>query len=241
MNLPGKIPLALVLMSLLFFFPTIAPLTDSVLRDLGVPSAMNIPVSSAIWNHYLLGLISLCGGIAFLAVTRKGNPTWYLGIPLVLAFAVIVVAPFAGALFVIHDPSPPLYHPGVMLSLLAGYGLFLLPPCAALFFWSQRRLGRWVPVMTGIALVITLNALIFAFYLFSPYLVAAGFLPPAEPQYIDGHLVKMADGEGILFLFLHYMIGLPLLGICFLALAALFWHAARGTDPAPPPASGATP
>jgi len=221
------IPLALVLMAFLFFFPAIAPFTDGVLRDLGVPPAMSIPVSSAIWNHYLLGLISLCGGIAFLLWTRGENPAWYLGIPLVLAFAIIVVAPFAGALFVIHDPSPPLYHPGVVLSLLAGYGLFLLPPCAALFFWSQKRLGRWVPVMTGIALIITLNALIFTFYLFSPYLVAAGFLPPAEPRYIDGHLVKMADGEGILFLFLHYTIGLPLLGICFLVLAALSWRAGR--------------
>jgi hypothetical protein len=232
--------MALAGISLVCFSAATPPFFVSVLQVLGAPSGVTIPLTYVIWNNTLLSFIALCSGIAFLVWTREENPSWYLGIPLVIAFAVLVVAPFAAALFIIHDPSPPLYHPGGVLSLLAGYGLFLLPPCAALFFWSQRRLGKWVPVMTGIALVITLNALIFAFYLFSPYLVTAGFLPPAQPQYIDGHLVKMADGEGILFLILHYMIGLPLLGICFLALSALSWHAARRTSPVSP-ASGVVP
>ena len=226
MKSPRGVPLALVAMSLLFFFPIIAPLTDSVLRALGAPSSVTIILSSAMWSTIPLGLVSLCGGIAFLVWTRDGNPAWHLGIPLVVAYAVIVVAPVAEGFFVIHDMSPPLYHPGIVCSLLAGYGTVLLPPCAALFFWSQRRAGWWASVMTGVALVITLNALVLTFYVLSPYLVAAGLLPPAQPQYIDGQLVK-SDGEGLLFLLLHYMIGLPVLGLCFLALAGYSWYTVR--------------
>lgn len=226
-----SVPLALVAMSLLFFFPAIAPLTDRVLRALGAPSGVTIILSSMMWSTIPLGLVSLCGGIAFLVWTREENPSWHLGIPLVVAYAVIVVAPVAEGFFVIHDMTPPLYHPGVVCSLLAAYGTVLLPPCAALFFWSQRRAGRWAPVMTGIALAVTLNALILTFFVLSPCLVTAGLLPLAQPQYIDGQLVK-SDGEGLLFLLLHYMIGLPVIGLCFLGLAGLFWYKGR-RDAAP--------
>jgi hypothetical protein len=234
---PGKvIPLALVMMSVLFFCDIIAPLTDQMPRDLGASFDISMILSSVIGNHTLPGLISLCGGIAFLLSTRVENPSWCLGIPLVVAYAIIVLSPFVAGLIVISDPNPPFWHPGVVLSLLSGYGtVFLLPPCAALFFWSQRRMGRGVPVMTGIALVITLIAMIFTFYLLSPYLVAAGFLPPAQPHYIDGQPVKMADGEGVLFLILASMFGLPVIGICFLALAVLSWFTAGMVVPAPAP------
>ena len=177
------IPFALVAMSLVFFCTIIAPLTDSVLQGLGAPSSVTIPLSSVIWNNTLPGLISFCGGIAFLAGTRDENPSWYLGIPLVVAYAIIAVAPVVAGLFVISDPSPPLYHPGVVLSLVAAYGtVFLLPPCAALFFWSQRQQGRWAAVMAGIALLITLNSLVLTFYILSPYLVSAGLLPRRIPS-----------------------------------------------------------
>ncbi|MDD1686107.1 hypothetical protein [Methanoregula sp.] len=232
MKSPWSVSLALVAMSLLFFFSAIAPFVDGVLRGLGAPSSLTIPVSSVMWSPTLLALISLCGGIVFLVWTRGENPSWHLGVPLVVAYAIIACAPVAGGLFIIHDMNPPIYHPGVVCSLLSAYGTVLLPPCAALFFWSQRRAGWWAPVMTGIALAITLNALVLTFFVFSPYLVAAGLLPPAQPQYIDGQLVK-SDGEGLLFLILHYTIGLPVLGICFLALAAHSWYTAHRAVPSP--------
>ncbi|HNX16839.1 MAG TPA: hypothetical protein PKM50_00760 [Methanoregula sp.] len=235
---PGRIaPLALVAMSLLFFVTAIAPLTDIVLRSIGTPPAVIIPLSSMIWDFSLLGLISLCGGIVFLANIRKENPSWYLGIPLVVAYAVIVLSRVIGGLIVIHDPSPPLYHPGVVCSLLSSYGtVFLLPPCAALFFWSEKRLGRWVTVMAGIALVVTLNSLIVMFYVLSPYLVTAGLLPPAQPH-IAGQPIT-ADGQGLEFLILAYMIGLPVIGICTLALAVILWHNARRPVKPPLPSAG---
>lgn len=227
--------LALVAMTPLFFFAALGPFIDQMLWDFGDPFSMRIPLSSVMWNISLFGLIALCGGIAFLTSMRKENPSWYLGIPLVVAYATIAITPVVAGFFVIYDPSPPLFHPGIVLSLLAAYGtVFLLPPCAALFFWSQRQQGWWPAVMAGIALLITLNSLVLTFYIFSPYLVSAGLISPPPPQYIDGQLVK-TDGEGILFLFVHLMIGLPVIGICIIALAGYTWYTTKKAAPAPSP------
>lgn len=233
----GLQALALTAMTPLLFCAAIGPFIDQLLWNLGDPLSMRIPLSIVMWNNTLLAIIGLCGGIAFLAATREGNPSWYLGIPLIASYAIIAVSPLAAGFFVINDPSPPLYHPGVILSLLISYGtVFLLPPCAALFFWSQRAFSRWAEFMSVLSLLITLNSLVLTFYLFSPYLVSAGLLSPTQPQFIDGHPVK-TDGEGLLFLFIHYMIGLPLLGICFLVLAVLNWCAARKTGSGPSPSA----
>lgn len=224
------LPLALVAMSLLFFIATLAPLCDTVLWNIGAPSDMKMLLSSVIWDHTLLSFIALCGGIAFLACTRRENSSWYLGLPLVVAFAIITISPFIAGLLVIHDPRPPLYHPGIVWTLLSQAVFFLLPLWAALFFWSQRRLGWWVQVMAGITLLMALNALVVTFYATAPFLISAGLLPPPQPQYIEGQLVK-TDGEGMLFLLMHYLIGLPVAGLFFLALAGYFWYTAWKSAP----------
>jgi len=229
------VPLALVAMSLVFFSIALTPLIEIVLRAAGTPSGAMILLSSLLWNNTLFCVLGLCGGLVVLLATRKEHPAWYLGIPLVAAYALIAVAPFLGQILVVYDPSPPLYHPGILIMFIASYGvLFLLPPCAALFFWSQRQTGRWAPVMAGIALVVTLNSLIVMSYVFSPYLISAGLLPPAQPQYINGQHVQ--SEAGILFLILGYMVGLPVLGICILVLAILRWRDVRRavTPPEPP-------
>ncbi len=231
----GVQALALAVMTPLFFCPAISPFINQVLWSFGDPLGMRIPLSAMMFNIPALAFIALCGAMVFLAATRKGNPSWYLGIPLACAYAIIAASPVYAGFFVIHDPSPPLYHPGVIMGILAAYGIvFLLPPCAALFFWSQRQRGRGAALMSGIALLITLNSLILTFFILSPYLVSAGFLPAPQPHYIDGHPVK-TDGEGLLFLFIHLMIGLPLLGIGFLALAAFIHYRARREISAPLP------
>jgi len=109
--------------------------------------------------------------------------------------------------------------------------MFLLPLSTALFFWSQRQRIRWAPWITVIALLVTINAAVVAFYALSPWLVTAGIIPPPQPVYIDGHLAK-TDGEGLLFLFVDMYLGLPILGFCCLALAAVFFQASRKPDPA---------
>jgi hypothetical protein len=117
-----------------------------------------------------------------------------------------------------------------IIALVSAYGSFLLPPCAALFFWSQSQLGKWRIVPVAIALILTLNAMAFFFSFFSSYLVAAGVLSPPPPVVVDGYRVK-TDGEGLVFLFFHLIIGLPVLGACFLALAAFTCYADRMAVP----------
>ena len=167
--------------------------------------------------------ISLCGGVAFLVGTRKINPSWYLGIPLCTAFAITAISPLVDGILVIHDLSPPIYHPGILWTLLSQAAFFLLPLCAALFFWSQRPLERYSIVLAGVTLLMTLGSLAALYFSFFPYLVSAGLVPPPQPHYVDGHPVK-THGEGLLFLFFHFMVGLPVAGLCFLALAVLCWY-----------------
>jgi hypothetical protein len=226
-------PLALAVMSALFFCIPITSLTGTVLRSLAIPLDVQAALMPVMDNFSLLGFISLCGGIAFLMSTREENPSWYLGIPLCLAFAIIALSPVVSGILVIRGMNPPIYDPGILWILMSQAAFFLLPPCAALFFWSRKDQGRWVPVLTGIALVVTLGSLAALYFAFFPYLVSAGLIPPPQPHYIDGQLVK-TDGEGLLFLFFHYMVGMPVLGICFLALAAYYWYTARKAFPAPP-------
>lgn len=223
---PGWIlPLALVAMSAVFFSIMLAPLTDMVLKGLVIPPELRYLLSNLFWNSSLTAGISLCGAVAFLTVTRKENPSWYWGIPLLGALAFIAFSPLL-SLFPIRDPTPAFYDPLVIAVLVSAYGTFLLPLCTILFFWSQRQLGTWRIVLIALALVITLNSLCFWYSFTHSYFVAHGLLSPPEPVYIDGHPVK-TDGEGLLFLFLHYMVGMPITGFCFLTLAAFEWHAAR--------------
>jgi hypothetical protein len=176
--------------------------------------------------------ISLCGGIAFLLATKNENSSWYLGIPLCIMFAITAVSPLVSAILVIHDPSPPIYHPGVLWILLSQAAVCLIPPCAALFFWSQRALGRWVPVLAALALLITISSAAMLYAEFSPWLVSAGLIPQEPPTMVDGQLVRM-ENDGALILYL--LFGLPIIGILFLVLAGMSWLAARRGFPASSP------
>ena len=172
--------------------------------------------------------VSLCGGIAFLLVTRNENPSWYLGIPLCIMFAITAISPLVSGILVINDPSPPIYHPGILWILLSQAAVCLIPPCAALFFWSQRALGRWVPVLAALALLITLSSAAMLCAEFSPWLVSAGLIPPESPPMVDGQVVRM-ENDGPLILYLGF--GLPLIGIFFLILAAAAWFTSKGAVP----------
>jgi hypothetical protein len=182
--------------------------------------------------------ISLCGGIAFLLATRNENSSWYLGIPLCIMFAITAVSPLVSAILVIHDPSPPIYHPGVLRILLSQAAVCFIPPCAALFFWSQRALGRWVPVLAALALLITISSAAMLYAEFSPWLVSAGLIPQEPPAMVDGQVV-MTENDGPLFLYL--MFGLPIIGTLFLALAAGFWYVSGRTTPGNSPSPEAQP
>jgi ribose/xylose/arabinose/galactoside ABC-type transport system permease subunit len=176
--------------------------------------------------------ISLCGGVAFLLVTRNENPSWYLGVPLCIMFAITAVSPLVSGILVVHDPSPPIYHPGVLWILLSQAAVCLIPPCTALFFWSLRALGRWVPVLAALALLITINSAAMLYAEFSPWLVSAGLIPPEPPSMVDGQVVR-TENDGPLILYLGF--GLPVIGIFFLILAAATWYTSLRTPPSDSP------
>jgi hypothetical protein len=209
--------LSLPAMSVLFFCLPLLTVLNAVLGFLANTTGLDlIPYVS---DFSIPAFISLCGGIVFLISTREGNPSWFLGIPLCIAFAITAISSVVSGLLVISNPNPPIYEPGIVWTLLSQAAFCLLPPCAALFFWSQKRLGRWVPVLAGIALVITLCSVAVLYFEFSPYLVSAGFIPPGPPH---------VENDG--FLILYLMFGLPIIGILFLVLAAFWWFTTgRGT------------
>ena len=215
-----KIYLALVVMSAVFFSVPLISVLDTVQVYLVMTTGLELPLAFMLGDFSFTAFISLCGGVAFLLSTRTENPSWSLGIPLCLAFAITVVSSLVSGLLVITGLNPPIYEPGVVWILLSQTVFCLLPPCAALFFWSQKWLGRWVPVLAGTALVITLCSVATLYFEFSPYLVSAGLIMPGPPH---------VENDG--FLLLYLMFGLPSIGILFLALAAVCWYVSGRTTP----------
>jgi hypothetical protein len=215
--------LSLIAMSALCFYAILLPFWDTVPGFL-----VNITgLEQLYWlaDISFWAFVSLCGGVAFLLSTRSGNPSWYLGIPLCIMFAITAVSPLVSGILVIHDPSPPIWHPGILWILLSQAAFCLLPPCAALFFWSQRALGSWVPVLAAVALLITLSSAAMFSAEVSPYLVSAGLIPPEPTPLVNGLPVKV-ENDGPLILYMGF--GLTIIGIFFLILAAATWFTSRG-------------
>ena len=215
--------LSLIAMSALCFYAILLPYWDTVPGFL-----VNITgLEQLYWlaDVSFWAFISLCGGVAFLLSTRNENPSWYLGIPLCIMFAITAVSPLVSGILVIHDPNPPFSHPGILWILLSQAAFCLLPPCAALFFWSQRALGSWVPVLAAVALLITLSSAAMFSAEASPYLVSAGLIPPEPTPMVNGLPVKV-ENDGPLILYMGF--GLPIIGIFFLILAAVSWFTSGG-------------
>ena len=222
--------LSLIALSAFCFYAPLIPFLYPVLAFPANITGLNqlyVLADSSFW-----AFISLCGGIAFLLATRNEIPSWYLGIPLCIMFAITALYPLVGGILVIHDPSPPIWHPGILWILLSQVAVCLIPPCAALFFWSQRALGWWVPVLAALALLITISSAAMLSAELSPWLVSAGLIPPEPPAMVDGRVVRM-ENDGALILYL--LFGLPIIGILFLVFAGMSWLAARRGFPASSP------
>lgn len=225
--------LSLVAMSVFCFSAILFPVWDQVPGFL--VNTTGLEQLYCLADTSFFAVVSLCGGIAFLLATKNENPSWHLGIPLCIMFALIAVSPLVSGILVISDPEPPIYHPGILWILLSEAAVCLIPPGAALFFWSQRAPGKLVPVLSGIALAVTLFSLGMLWAEISPYLVSAGLLPPAPPELVNGLPVR-SENDG--FLILTLMFGLPLIGILFLLLAGMSWYTSLRAVPEPPRSPG---
>jgi hypothetical protein len=197
---------ALAAMSAIFFyfFGLIIPNIVIMMLggDPGLPYLGSIIFSA---GPILLGLISLCGCLVFLQKTRTWNRYWYLGIPLCLAIAVAIVSLFLSTVLPIASVLPLLADPGYLNRVAPGVALFLLPPCSALFFWSQKTIRGNGTGLVIIALGISILSTILLYGLFFP------------EQYAPGEHVGMSVYEPLYWFYL--MLGMPAMGAMYLALA----------------------
>jgi hypothetical protein len=224
--------LSLTAMSALSFSLILLTVLHAVLRFLVNTTGLEFIHSLndfiySLGNFSVPAFISLCGGIVFLAGTRKENPSWYLGMPLCTAFAVMAISPAVEGFLVIHSPTPATLEPGRLWFYADRAAFSLLPLCAALFFWSQKQLGRAIPLVIGIMLVISLSSIGALVHDFFPAVIPAGLHPP--------------HADMTLFLAIYLLIGLPLIGIVFLALAVFSWYTSVRTAPPESPLPGIQP
>lgn len=136
----------------------------------------------------IFGLISFCGCILFLNLTRKYSRLWYFGIPLGITLAVILI------------PSNISNNLGLGLA-----AIFLLAPCSALFFYSEKRMNNGSMGLVIISIVVSILSAAFIYGMIFP------------PQYAPGSKVGLEPTE--LYFWVYYMLGLPVIGALFLSHA----------------------
>lgn len=96
--------LSLIAMSAFCFYALLLPLLGPVPGNLVTITGFK----QLYWLDYpsFWAFITLCGGVAFLGSTRKENPSWYLGIPLVAVFAFIAFSPAFFEIFSLTRSKP---------------------------------------------------------------------------------------------------------------------------------------
>jgi len=143
------------------------------------------------------GLISVCGCIHYLNLARNQSRPWYWGIPLGIALAVTTISAFITPVPLIPD----------MMFLNQDTGqaaLFLLAPCSAIFFYSEKQVNEGGMGLVYIALIVSVLSAI----------LLAGLIFPQ--QYAPGEHVGGPSAFELAF-WIYYMLGLPIVGALFLS------------------------
>jgi hypothetical protein len=157
----------------------------------------------------IFGLISFCGCVSFLILTRKHSRLWYFGIPLGITLAVILI--------------PTDISHNLSIGLVA---IFLLGPCSALFFYSEKRMNNGSMGLVIIAIIASILSAAFLYSMIFP------------PQYAPGSKTGVGPDATELYFWVYYMLGLPVIGVLFLAHAFGVHHrnSKSGNLPAQKPA-----
>jgi heme/copper-type cytochrome/quinol oxidase subunit 2 len=141
----------------------------------------------------VLGIISLCGCIVSMSLDKKQSPYWYWGIPLCIATAVVTIVSL-------------LFLMGIsFIGWNALQSFILLTPCAALFFYSEKKVNGSGMGLVIISIVISVL----------PAILLYGLIFPQ--QYAPLEHVFMSPFE-VLF-WVYYLLGLPIVGALFLTRA----------------------
>jgi hypothetical protein len=142
---------------------------------------------------FFLGLISFSGAIIFLYTTKNEIRAWFLGIPLIVAIAVVTISSLINPAVL---TGLPVYGAEVIFSSINGIiALYLLAPFSALFFWSLKELRSDVKVLV--------------------------LLPLGVSILFSGLIIEMLTMHDMIPYFLFYsLIGMPLIGVEFIATSA---------------------
>ncbi|MDO9326706.1 MAG: hypothetical protein Q7T80_17280 [Methanoregula sp.] len=153
----------------------------------------------------VLGLISAGGCIFYLSLTKHQSRRWYFGIPLAIALTGITLSSFISPLSLIPDI--------VFLNQNTGQAaLFLLAPCSALFFYSEKQTNDSDMGLVIISLIICILSALLLYGLIFP------------PQYAPGSKTGAGPTLSELCFWIYYMLGLPIIGALFLSRASGFHH-----------------
>lgn len=151
----------------------------------------------------VLGLISACGCIFFISLTKNQSRLWYFGIPLCITLAVTTLSSFLSPL--------PLNPDSMLLNQNTGQAaLFLIAPCSALFFYAEKRKDNGGMGLVIISLVVCILSAVLLYGLIFPQQYAPGSKSGAGPTASE------------LSFWVYYMLGLPIIGAMFLSRASGF-------------------
>lgn len=200
---PDKKSLALVAMSAVFFsvFGMFLLLAFSGISGWGYDYSF-FGSNYTIPTFGIFGLISFCGCVIFLILARKQSRLWYSGIPLGITIAVILI------------PSGISNNLGIGLA-----AIFLLAPCSALFFYSEKRMNHGGMGLVIVSLVVSILSAAFILSMIFPPHTTPGSTAGPEPAE--------------LYFWVYYMLGLPVIGALFLfhAFGVHRQNAEPGTHP----------
>ena len=207
---PDKKPLALAALSLVFFsvfgmFVLVFVRGISGFHEIPWFGSNNLAALQGV-----LGLISAGGCIFFLSLTKNQSRLWYFGIPLAITLTIITLSSFITPL--------PLNPDMMVLNQNTGQAaLFLLAPCSALFFYSEKQKNDGAMGLVILSLVVCILSALLLYGLIFP------------PQYAPGSKTGAGPIVSELCFWIYYMFGLPIIGALFLSRAFGFHH--QETEP----------
>lgn len=138
---------------------------------------------------FFLGIVSFSGSILFLHFMKREVQIWYLGIPLVIAIAIVTITSF----FYPSLPSGfPMYGAALFNSKIQQIATYLLAPFSALFFYSLMKMRDEMKILVPVSLGISI--------VFSGLIIDIPMMNDLTP-----------------YLAYYWLIGMPLIGIEFLA------------------------
>ncbi|MGM0770617.1 MAG: hypothetical protein ACQESU_03305 [Halobacteriota archaeon] len=148
---------------------------------------------------FLIGdIIFLIGDIIFLSEVRKQSAQWYLSTPLLLVMSAIIVT----SIFLLYYVTPPSIDPAEPVGFIHIASLIALAPASIPFLFSFPNFSDVGYISGVLAVFMSIFALADLYFII-------------KDVFFDQSPCSNALAVG----FIYYLIGVSMIGICFLLLA----------------------